>query len=149
MLKYIRLSSENDDNINDIVKEYEHPNIACYISIDRKNYFKYVTETANVCFYKVYREGELVGTTHLELNDKTLYMDIVIFPTHQRQGIGTQILEDIQCGKVGIDFDEIEISIDESNLPSRRLFEKMGFVAVSRDDELINYLWRKNSLIPM
>ena len=145
MLKYFRLSSENDDNINDIVKEYEHPSIACYISIDRKNYFKYVTETANVCFYKVYREGELVGTTHLELNDKTLYMDIVVFSSYRKKGIGTQIISDIQCGKIDIEYNKIEVSIDESNLPSRRLFEKMGFVAVSRDDELINYLWRKNS----
>ncbi len=143
MLKYIRLSSENDDNINDIVKEYEHPSIACYISIDRKYYFKYVTETANVCFYKVYRDGELVGTTHLELNDKTLYMDIVVFPSHRKTGIGTQIISDIQCGKIDIEYDKIEVAIDESNFQSRRLFEKMGFLAVSREDELINYRWQK------
>ena len=145
MLKYVRLLSENDVDAANILAWYGHPDILRYISIDKQNYFKYVTENENVFFFKVFRDGELVGTTHLELSSKTLYMDIVIFPTHQRQGIGRQILEDIQCGKVGIDFDEIEISIDESNLPSRRLFEKMGFVAVSRDDELINYLWRKTA----
>ena len=145
MLKYLRLTDATDADIPVIMLEYSLPAASGYISIDKQNYFKYVTENENVFFFKVFRDGELVGTTHLELSSKTLYMDIVIFPTHQRQGIGRQILEDIQCGKVGIDFDEIEISIDESNLPSRRLFEKMGFVAVSRDDELINYLWRKNS----
>ena len=38
---------------------------------------------------------------------------------------------------------EIEVSIEESNVASRRLFEKMGFVLASKEDDLILYIYQK------
>ena len=63
----------------------------------------------------------------------------MVMPDYQRRGMGTKILGDILGGKFPISFDTVEVSIDEANTASVRLFEKMGFVRVSQEDELINY----------
>ena len=86
----------------------------------------------------------MVATTHLEISDCTLYMDIVVFPEYQRRGIATQILNDIIAGKFAIEFDQIQVSIDEKNTPSIRLFEHAGFVRKGKDEELFEYVYNKH-----
>ena len=82
-----------------------------------------------------------MAATHLECFDGTLYMDLVVLPQDQRKGIGTQILKDILRGALPIAFDRIEVSIDESNTASRKLFQKMGFSFLSKEEELENYVY--------
>jgi ribosomal protein S18 acetylase RimI-like enzyme len=71
-------------------------------------------------------------------------MDIIVFPEYQKKGIATKILKDIQNGKLGIDFDKIQVSIDEKNITSIKLFENAGFVCIAKDEELLDYLYIKN-----
>ena len=141
-LIFTRLSSREDPDIRQIAAVYELPEIARYISLS-DNYFDYVTNHVNVFFYKVHKNGELVGTIHLEEDSKTLYMDILVFPEYQKQGIGTSILADIQNDVFGLDYEIIEVAIDQTNVASMKLFEKAGFVFVSQEDELRNYVYRK------
>lgn len=141
-LIFTRLSSREDPDIRQIAAVHELPEIARYISLS-DNYFDYVTNHANVFFYKVHKNGELVGTIHLEEASKTLYMDILVFPEYQKQGIGTSILADIQHDVFGLDYEIIEVAIDQTNVASMKLFEKAGFVFVSQEDELRNYVYRK------
>ena len=141
MLRYIPVTTKNDPDIPRLLSVYRLPEVARYISIDEQNYFAYVTETPNVSYYKVYREESLVAATHLECFDGTLYMDLVVLPQDQRKGIGTQILKDILRGALPITFDRIEVSIDESNTASRKLFQKMGFSFLSKEEELENYVY--------
>lgn len=115
------------------------PEISRYISIDKDNYWNYVTSTDNVFYYKVYICEKLVAAVHLEISDHVLFMDIMVIPEYQKQGIGSSILEDIIDGKLQSGFDSIEVSIDKSNSVSIRLFEKCGFIPVSAEDELIYY----------
>ena len=141
-LIFTLLSSREDPDIRQIAAVYELPEIARYISLS-DNYFDYVTNHVNVFFYKVHKNGELVGTIHLEEDSKTLYMDILVFPEYQKQGIGTSILADIQNDVFGLDYEIIEVAIDQTNVASMKLFEKAGFVFVSQEDELRNYVYRK------
>lgn len=139
-LKFIRITSESDKDIPNIQAIHQLPQILRFIGIGN-NYFTYVTENANVYLYKVYLDETLVGTTHLEICESTLYMDLVVIPQYQHKGIGTDILRNIQNGCLPIAFERIEVSIDKNNTASKRLFEKMGFVFVSKEDELENYLY--------
>jgi len=66
----------------------------------------------------------------------------VVLPDFQGQGIGTKILSDIQNDIFGLGYKTISVSIDEKNLASIRMFEKAGFVFVSQEDELRNYVYR-------
>ena len=142
-MKYIRLKDIRDRDIPELSSLYRMPEISRFIHIDEAHYWDYVTGSENVFYYKVYRDELLVAAIHCELTDHVLFMDIAVFPEHQRHGIGSRILRDIQDGLVLDGFRRIEVSIEESNEASRRLFEKMGFVLTSTEDELILYTYQK------
>lgn len=140
-LIYKRIISIDDEDIYKIKLIHQIPQISQYISIS-DNYFHYVTSTKNVYFYKIYYDDKLVGTTHIEKQQNILYMDILVFPEFQGNGIGIKIVTDIQNDIFKLGYDKIEVSIDEKNIPSIRLFEKAGFVFVSKEDELKNYIFK-------
>ena len=53
------------------------------------------------------------------------------------------IVKDIQDDVFKLDYKSIEISIDEANFTSLRLFENAGFVFTSKEDELMNFIYKK------
>lgn len=143
-MTYRLLKKADDEDIPLILSVYKQPSISRFISIDEENYWKYITSSDNVYFYKIYKDDILLATIHLELGDCVLYMSVVVFPEHQKQGIATTILKDIQAGKLELDFDKIQVSIDEKNTASLKLFESVGFICVNKDEELFEYEYRKS-----
>ena len=139
-LSYKKMTLENDADISQLLEIYNFPIISQFISIG-DNYSHYVTSSENVYFYKVYESEKLIGAIHLEKNEHLLYMDILIFPKFQRMGFGTKVLKDILNDTFRLGYDRIEVSIDNSNLASVKLFENAGFSFVSQDDELLNYVY--------
>ena len=139
-LTYSRILSEDDSDISRLLEIYQQPAISRFLSIS-DNYFHYVTNTVNVYFYKVYASEKLIGTIHLEKCEDLLYMDILIFPEYQRMGFATSVVGDIQNDVFGLKFHRIEIAIDESNAASIKLFDRAGFSFVSKEDELLNYVY--------
>lgn len=141
-LIYQRMLLEDDTDIPQLITVHQIPEIARYLSIS-ENYFHYVTNTANVYFYKIYDNDKLIGSTHLEKQETTLFMDILVFPEFHRMGLATKIVNDIQNDVFGLNYERIEVSIDERNAASLRLFERAGFIRVSKEDELINFVYRR------
>ena len=141
-LIYTRMTQTDDADIARISAVYDLPEIARYIAIGEQ-YFNYVTGHETVYFYKIFDENALIGTIHLETQKDTLYLSVVVFSQHQNTGYGTKILTDIQKDVFGLGYKRIEVSIDETNIASIRLFEKVGFAFVSQEDELKNYVWTK------
>ena len=141
---YRLLRKYDDEDIPTILSAYRQSSISRFISIDEENYWRYITSTDNVYFYKVYKDNVLAATMHLELADCVLYMSVVVFPEYQKQGIATTILKDIQAGKTGLDFDKIRVYIDEKNIASLKLFESAGFVCTGKDEELLEYEYSKS-----
>lgn len=139
-LTYSRMNCRKDPDIPRLLSVFQMPEISRFYTIDPETYFPYVTDTENVYFYKVYRDGGLVGAIHLEKQETTVFLSILVFPEFQRMGIGTRILKDVLGNGLGLDCGRIRVSVDEKNIPSRKLFESMGFVAASREEELINYV---------
>ncbi len=142
-LTYTRILTEDDSNIPHLLQIYQQPNVSQFISIS-DSYFHYVTNTPNVYFYKVYEKEKLIGAIHLEKNENLLYMDILIFPDFQKMGFATRVIKDIQNDIFGLNYDRIEISIDESNIASLKLFENAGFTFVSKEAELLNYVYERH-----
>ncbi len=139
-MTYTRIVSEVDADIPHLIEVYKLPGISQFLSIS-DSYFQHVTSTANVYFYKIYFKEVLIGAIHLEKNDDLLYMDILIFPEFQRQGFATRVIKDIQNDIFGLRYERIEISIDERNSASIKLFINAGFSFFSREDELLNYIY--------
>lgn len=142
---YKRIDNVNDPDIPYLIEILKLPGISRFISIDENNYWDYITKTKNVFYFKVLENGNLVAAIHCEIFSRTLYMDIMVIPACQRKGLATTILKDIQSGKLPLDFDKIEVAIDELNTASIKLFEKMNFEFVSKEDELLNYVFVKSS----
>lgn len=140
-MRYQRMMDEKDVDISYLASIFKLPEISRYISIDEQNYWHYVTSSDNVYFFKVYDDESLVATIHCEVIERALYMDVMVVPEYQRKGIATSVLDDIQSGNLISGFDRIEVAIDENNVASIRLFEKMGFDFVSKEDELLNYVY--------
>lgn len=140
-MTYRLLKKVDDEDIPIILSVYMQPSVSRFIDIDKENYWKYVTGTDNVYFYKVFQDDVLVATIHLELVDRVLYMSIVVFPKYQKQGIATTILKDIQTGTFKLDFTSILVSIDEKNSASIKLFEKSGFECIGKEEELLEYAY--------
>ena len=143
-MTYRLVKKFDDEDIPIILSVYKQPLVSQFISIDEENYWRYITTADNVYFYKIYNYDILVATIHLELDNHVLYMSVVVFPEHQKQGIATAILKDVQARKLGLDFDTIQVSIDEKNVASIKLFESIGFVCVGKDEELLEYAYIKS-----
>lgn len=141
---YKRIVNVEDPDIPYLTAVLKQPDIARFISIDEANYWTYIAKTENVFYFKAFESDILVAATHCEIINDTLYMDIMVIPAYQRNGIATKILNDIRTGTLPIDFEKIKIAIDKSNTASIRLFEKMNFKFVSAEDELLNYAWVKS-----
>lgn len=141
-LTYQRMLDANDSDLPKIKAVYQLCDVAQYISIG-DNFFRYVTTTENVYYFKVYENERLIGATHLEKQGSVLSVAILVFCEYQRLGFGTRIVKDIQDGVLGLAYDQIAVSIDERNTASLKLFENAGFVRVSQEEELINMVYRK------
>ena len=141
---YRRVKELNDEDMLKIRSIYRHPLVSRFISIDEDNYWRYVTTTDNVYFFKIIKDGIFVATIHLELINYVLYMSVVVFPEYQEKGIAGEILCDIQSGKLGVDFIKIRVSVDERNIASIKLFENAGFVCVGKEKELLEYEYCKS-----
>lgn len=140
-MEYVRLSSEKDRDIPYLLSVYKLPEITRFIGINEENFFHYVTATENVFYYKAYKNEQLAGTAHCELLDGILYLALMVMPEFQRQGIGTEIVRDIQGGRLALPFTQIEVSIDKANTASLRLFQKMGFTKIGEDEDLAEFTW--------
>lgn len=140
-MTYTLLTSLKDTDIPLLLEIHSLPEIKCFIDINTKKYFKYVTKSNNVFYYKIFDEDTLVGSIHCELSGKTMYISLLIFPEYQNKGYGTKTLREVINGSFLLDFETIEVSINNDNLPSLRLFEKVGFIRTSVDGGLINYIY--------
>ncbi len=138
-LKFILLESTEDKELEVIKENYDKPTVERFVEINKEKFWSYVTETENVYFYKVYNEGTLVGTVHCDLYDGILYLAVVVFPEYQNKGIGTHMVKFITDGKTGLEFKEIQVSIDEKNTASMKLFRKAGFTRIGQEEELVEF----------
>lgn len=140
-MTYTLLTSLKDTDIPLLLEIHSLPEIKCFIDINEKKYFKYVTKSNNVFYYKIFDEDTLIGSIHCELSGKTMYLSLLIFPEHQNKGYGTKTLREVINGSFLLDFEAIEVSINNDNFPSLHLFEKVGFIRTSVDGGLVNYIY--------
>lgn len=133
------LKCTGDEDLVIIKENYSKPEVERFVSIDKDKFWKYVTETENVYFYKIYNNSNLVGTMQCEVYDGILYLALVIFPEYQKKKIGTSAVQEVIVGKTGLSFKEIQVSIDEKNTASLKLFQNVGFKCSAQEDSLIDF----------
>jgi ribosomal protein S18 acetylase RimI-like enzyme len=128
---------QNDSDLDELIRIHFEPSVSRYISIS-DNYFDYVTETDHVWYYKIIADGILAGGIQCEMHDNTMYLCVCVDEKHRRLGIAEQSLIQL-FSIIPMTVKTIEVSIDETNIPSIHLFQKLGFQLAERDNDLITY----------
>ena len=126
-----------DPDLDELNRIHQEPSVSRFVSISDK-YFSYITETASVCYYKIITNGILLGGIHREIHSKTMYLSICVDEKNRRLGIAEKSLKKI-ISIIPSAVKTIEVSIEETNKPSIRLFQKLGFQIAEQDNELITY----------
>lgn len=124
-----------DSDLNELISIHKEPSVSRFISIS-DNYFNYVTETENVCYYKIITDGILTGEIHYEINGKTIYLSICIDEQFRRNGIAIESLKKL-ISILPNTINKIEVSIDDTNIPSLCLFQKLGFQILEHNHKLV------------
>ena len=88
----------------------------------------------NYCFIAE-ENGRIVafvmGIIPQTLESTYFLWDIGVDPSYQKQGIGVELLDEIENELRKLGFRRIEVTIDPVNIPSQKLFEKMGYQNIS------------------
>lgn len=80
---------------------------------------------------------EPIGGLMLDLTPDNLdIVELQILPEHQRQGIGTRVIEQVidDAKRMGL---SVTLSVVPANLDARRLYERIGFRATGVDEPFI------------
>lgn len=75
-----KIVSMEDRDIPYLTLILKTSDVSCYISIDKKNYWQYVSSNVNVFYFKGYDNNCLLAAIHCEILNKTLYIDIMVIP---------------------------------------------------------------------
>lgn len=142
-MNYIPL--EETDDFTMLIDLHRMDEISKFLHIDEDNYFRYVTTTENVYYYKIVKGEGIIGGLHCEINDHTLYLSLFVIPRYQGQGYGTLVLKDIIHNRFHFDIKKVLVYIDEKNKKSIGLFERVGFIRKRQEEEMIEYDYLLNN----
>ena len=75
--------------------------------------------------------GFAMGIVPQSYPDTFFLWEIGVAPSYQGQGIGGKLIREVENELRKKEFKRIEVTIDPVNLPSQKLFEKMGYQNIS------------------
>ena len=81
-----------DPDLDELLRIHQEPSVSRFISIS-DNYFNYVTETEDVCYYKIITNERLAGGLHSEIHSETVYLSICVDEKYRRLGIAEKSLK--------------------------------------------------------
>ena len=94
----------------------------------------FTTVFADADFLVVEQGGAAVGRLYLQRSDQgVLIVDIGLLPQVRRQGLGRAVMEWVVQEAVRARASRVWLHVLSSNLAARRLYERLGFAAVSED----------------
>lgn len=80
-----------------------------------------------VTLLAITKEGEAIGYGHLDQEGETVWLGIALSEGHIGKGLGKSLMEALlQHGKQ-LAVKEIQLSVDKSNEPAFKLYQRFGF----------------------
>ena len=135
-IELVRLK-HGDSDLDELIRIHQEPSVSRFLSTS-DNYFKYVTGTESVDYYKIIVDGILVGGIHSEIDSNTVSLSICVDEKHRCLGIAEKSLQKF-FSLLPSAVKTIEVFIEETNIPSILLFQKLGFQTSEKEQELIKY----------
>ena len=105
----------------------------------------FVTEFANTVTYVIEIEGKVAGYLQLLDEENRMYVqNLAVSPTFQGQGIGTQLLKDLQLRAKNQNM-SVSLGVFQTNKRAKSLYEQLGFRKVNETRTHIEMLWEHHS----
>ena len=90
-IELVRLK-HGDSDLDELIRIHQEPSVSRFLSTS-DNYFKYVTGTEGVDYYKIIVDGILVGGIHSEIDSNTVSLSICVDEKHRCLGIAEKSLQ--------------------------------------------------------
>ena len=135
-IELVRLK-HGDSDLDELIRIHQESSVSRFLSTS-DNYFKYVTGTEGVDYYKIIVDGILVGGIHSEIDSNTVSLSICVDEKYRCLGIAEKSLQKF-FSLLPSAVKTIEVYIEETNIPSILLFQKLGFQTSEKEQELIKY----------
>ncbi len=126
-----------DPDLPGVEALHREPSVARYIHLSEAC-FSYVTETPEVVYYKIMAGQRLLGGIQAELEGDTLFLLICVGEAYRRRGIAFNALRAL-LESLPETVQRVEAAVEAENLPSLRLFEKLGFRRCGWAEGLLTY----------
>ena len=90
-------------------------------------------------------DGQPIGRLYVgDWEGDVRLIDIALLPEHRNQGIGSRLIRDVMERAVALG-KPVRLHVEQFN-PARRLYERLGFVALGEEGVNVIMEWRGNSL---
>ncbi len=133
---------KGDPDIGELIRIEHEPSVSRYVH-SADNFFDYVTETEGVYYHKIMADGVTVGGIQGDINGDIIYLGVYVSERYRRLGIMEESLRKY-FSMIPRCVNTIEVSIEDTNIPSLQLFRKLGFEAVGQEQVLIIFRFRLN-----
>ena len=98
----------------------------------------------NSCFVAEFNNeivGFVMGFRSQVDNDKFFLWQIGVFSYHRGKEIGKMLLDEFEKAGKNLGCKRVEVTVDPENIPSQKLFKKMGYLNISsREGEIIEVM---------
>lgn len=105
----------------------------CFSSPWSENEIAKETEKNNVIFLCAKFNGNILGYVSGQMILDEFYIsNIAVDSNYRNCGIGTALLETLICNVLSKNCVFVTLEVRESNLPARKLYEKLGFIDLGK-----------------
>lgn len=95
----------------------------------------------HLCTWVIEERGQIEAYGHLEREGETVWLGLAVSEQAQGKGLGREMMQRLMDSAHALGLQVIRLSVDNSNQPAIKLYEKFGFRLLDRRETFGIYEW--------
>ena len=129
-------------NLLNVCDEYFIPALSSTVKLD-----EYATKIFNLCTnFEAWDESVLIGLVSSYLNDPDrrcgFITNVSVHPNYLKRGIATQLILNCINHGTSLNFERIELEVDNNNEGAKHLYSRLGFETIQNSPEKQRMVYR-------
>jgi GNAT superfamily N-acetyltransferase len=114
------------------------------LSIEKES-FRYFNKRSleclkNHCCTVLYFSNNFpIGYGHLDKENDVIWLGVCVLEKYQNLGLGSQIMDFLINKAEALEFTEINLTVDKTNLNAIKLYERKGFKLTKDSNQILKY----------